>query len=45
MRLKWIFAAGALAGAVLAARRKSQKSLSDHERWSSATDPVTPTET
>jgi hypothetical protein len=39
---KWIFAAGALAGAVLAARKRSQKAVSDSELWAAATDPVAP---
>jgi hypothetical protein len=43
MRLKLIFAVGALAGVALAARRKSQKALTDNDRWSAVTDPVTPT--
>lgn len=42
MRLKLIFAVGALAGVAIAARRKNQKALSDSDRWSSVTDPVTP---
>ncbi|HYP45003.1 MAG TPA: DLW-39 family protein [Propionibacteriaceae bacterium] len=40
MRLKLIFAVGALAGVALAARRRNQKALDEGDRWSSVTDPV-----
>ncbi len=42
MRLKLIFAAGALAGVALAARRRNQKALGDGDRWAAVTDPVPP---
>jgi hypothetical protein len=43
MRLKLIFAAGALAGVALAARRRNHsKAVDDGNRWSSVTDPVPP---
>ena len=42
MRLKLIFAAGALAGVALAARRRNHKALDDGDRWSAVTDPVPP---
>jgi len=44
MKLKLIFAAGALAGVALAARRRTHKAAADSELWSAATDPVTPNE-
>jgi hypothetical protein len=42
MNWKLLVAAGALAGAALAARRRTQKAAADSELWSSATDPITP---
>jgi hypothetical protein len=42
MNWKLIFAAGALAGVAIAARRRNQKAAADSEVWSAATDPVTP---
>lgn len=43
--MKWtlILAAGAIAGAALAARRRNQRAATDSNPWSVATDPVTPT--
>lgn len=43
MNWKLIFAAGALVGAALAARRRNQRTAGDGDRWAAATDPVTPT--
>jgi len=42
VNLKLILTLGALAGAALAARRRSQKTRADNDLWSGATDPVTP---
>jgi hypothetical protein len=42
MNWKWILAVGAIAGAALAARRRSQKAAADSDLWAAATDPVAP---
>jgi len=42
MRLKLIFAVGALAGVALATRRRNRKAVNDGNRWSAATDPIAP---
>jgi hypothetical protein len=39
---KLIFAAGALVGAALAARRRNQRATGDGDFWAAANDPVTP---
>jgi hypothetical protein len=42
MKWKWILAAGVIAGAAVAARRRNQKAAADSDLWAAATDPVAP---